>query len=261
MGLDRKFLESLHEFARAGFVQPGHKVIEIGAQQLAVPFLQSVDLLDVIFKLFGQIRPELGVPKGSAISLASNAPSSRLFWESLGLSYSAIDYDGHRNSISLDLNCETVPDDLRGKFDLVVNGGTTEHVVNQDHAFRVIHDLARVGAVMYHDVPVCMFGHGLINYSPKFFLQLFRLNDYHPLFIRVQAWSETKIPRYVRAMNRKWGRGNSFDFEGVKDLTITAAFRKLREQPFVTPLDLPRTLMMKEYVRSWRRWKHLLPLR
>ena len=88
MGLDRKFLESLHEFARAGFVQPGHKVIEIGAQQLAVPFLQSVDLLlDVIFKLFGQIRPELGVPKGSSIFLSlPTRPSSRLFWEPLGFS-------------------------------------------------------------------------------------------------------------------------------------------------------------------------------
>jgi hypothetical protein len=261
MGLDRKFLETFDELARADLVRPGQKVIEIGAQQLADPFLQAIDLLDDIYKLFGQKRPHLGTPNDDVTGLANSAPSSRLFWESLGLSYTAIEFDGHRSSVSLDLNREIVSDELRGNFDLIVNGGTTEHVVNQENAFRVIHDLARIGAVMYHDVPVCLFGHGLINYSPKFFLQLFRQNDYEPIFIRVQAWNEAKIPRYVRAMNRKWGRGHAFNFDGVKDLTISAAFRKVRDQPFVTPLDLPRTLMMKQYIRSWRRWKHLLPLR
>jgi len=142
-----------------------------------------------------------------------------------------------------------------------VNTGTTEHIANQENAFRVIHDFARVGAVMYHEVPVCMFGHGLINYSPKFFLQLFRQNLYEPLFIRTHAWESAAIPRYVRAMNRKWGRGQTFNFEGVKDITITAALRKVVDRPFVTPLDLPRRFMVKEYVRSWRSWKHLLPLR
>jgi hypothetical protein len=111
MGLDRKFLECLHEFARAGLIRPGQRVIEIGAQQLADPFLLAGDELDAVFKLFGRRRPALGSPTGGT-SLLSTAPSSRLFWESLGFSYSAIDFDGHRNSISLNLNCDDVPSHL-----------------------------------------------------------------------------------------------------------------------------------------------------
>jgi hypothetical protein len=79
--------------------------------------------------------------------------------------------------------------------------------------------------------------------------------------MRVQAWNETKIPRYTQAMNRKWGHGHSFNFDGVRDITISAAFRKMRDDPFITPLDLPRMLMFKQYARSWKTWKHLLPLR
>jgi SAM-dependent methyltransferase len=260
MGLDRKFLEALCEFGRSGLVKSGQRVIEIGAQQLADPFLEARELIENAYRIFGAEPQELGTPKGNS-NLAYTAPSSRKFWESIGFTYAAIEFDGHRNSISLDLNREAVTQELSGKFDIVVNGGTTEHVVNQDNAFRVIHDLTKAGGVMYHDVPVCLFGHGLINYSPKFFLQLFRMNDYEPLFIRVQAWQHAEIPRYVQAMNRKWGDGNVFSFDGVKEMTISAAFRKTRDQPFATPLDLPRSLMMKQYLRSPRKWKHLLPLR
>ncbi len=134
-------------------------------------------------------------------------------------------------------------------------------MANQSNAFAVIHDLTKVGGIMYHDVPVCMFGHGMINYSPKFFLQLFRQNDYEPIFIRVHAWTETEIPRYVRAMNRKWGAGHSIEFDGIRDITINAALRKVRDQSFITPLDLPRGMMVKQYIRSPRKWKHLVPLR
>jgi hypothetical protein len=70
------------------------------------------------------------------------------------------------------------PPNLRGAFDLVVNIQTSEHIVNQNDCFRVMHDLLRKGGIMHHEVPACLFGHGLFNYSPKFFLQLMRENDY-----------------------------------------------------------------------------------
>jgi hypothetical protein len=265
MGLSRLFLADFVELERSGLLGSGRNVVEIGAQQLSDPFLCAADLLDIVYRPDGpwgaSSRPILGAPKGDNRGLANSAPSSRQFWESLGFNYACIDFDGHRNSIALDLNHDAVPEPLRCNFDFVVNTGTTEHVANQENAFRVIHDLARVGAVMYHEVPVCMFGHGLINYSPKLFLQLFRQNLYEPLFIRTAALGTPAIPRYVRAMNRKWGRGHVFNFDGVKDILITAAFRKVHDRPFVTPLDLPRRLMMKLYARSWRTWKNMLPLR
>ena len=265
MALGRLFLKDFVEIARSGLISSGQSIVEIGAQQLSDSFLDAGDLLDALYGTdgpgAGRNRPVLGAAKGDHRGLANSAPASRTFWESLGYDYACVDFDGHRHSVALDLNRDAVPDRLRGKFDLVVNTGTTEHIANQDNAFRAIHDFARVGGVMYHEVPVCMFGHGLVNYSPKFFLQLFRQNLYEPLFIRTHAWESTAIPRYVRAMNRKWGGGHVFNFDGVKDLTITAAFRKVHDRAFVTPLDLPRKFMIKEYARSWRTWKHLIPLR
>jgi hypothetical protein len=260
LGLDLKFLNNLYEFTRKGWARPGQNVIEIGAQQLANNFLEAAEKLDSLYALFGRKRPALGSAKGDIRAMAHSAPSSRLFWEALGFSYSAIDFDGHKNSIALDLNRDCVATSMRGQFDLVVNCGTTEHVANQANAFAVIHDLARTGAIMYHDVPVCTFGHGMVNYTPKFFLQLFRQNDYQPLFIRVEAWTEREVPRYVRAMNRKWGKGHSIRFDAVTDLTISAALQKVRDQPFTTPLDVPRSPMIRQYAHP-RRWKHLIPLR
>ena len=260
MALGLAFLTELIELKRSAALDGCRRVIEIGAQQLSDPFLQATDSLVELYRLFGRLRPHLGDPSGSA-ALSLKAPSSREFWQSLGLEYTAIDYDGHRDSHALDLNHDRVPDALRGKFDLVVNTGTTEHVANQDNAFKVVHDLVRSRGIMIHEVPVCLFGHGLLNYSPNFFIQLFRQNGYDPLFIRVRTSGEEQIPRYVHAMNRRWGNGHAFDFETIREFTISAAFRRRGRRGYVTPLDLPRRMMSRQYILSPRTWKHLWPLR
>ena len=79
----------------------------------------------------------------------------------------------------LDLNNDRVPEKLLGAFDLVINAGTTEHLANQENAFRVIHDLTRRGGLMYHEVPggSCT-DHGFVAYQPKFFHRLMQQNDY-----------------------------------------------------------------------------------
>lgn len=258
MGLGRAFLGDLLELKRSGALNEFTSVVEIGAQQLADSLLDADDHLEELHSLFMVPRVDIGRPVGQA-NFTRRAPSAHTFWTSLGFSHAAIDYDGHRGSIPLDLNSDRVPDELRGSFDLVVNAGTSEHIVNQDNCFRVMHDLVRKGGVIYHEVPACLFGHGLINYSPKFFLQVLRQNDYDVLFIKTRA-SPGSIPKYVQAMNRKWGGGGRLSFD-VTDITITAAFKKLHQRDFCTPLDLPRRLMAKHYLRRLRTLKHLLPMR
>ena len=74
---------------------------------------------------------------------------------------------------------DQVPEGCRGKYRLVTNYGTTEHVANQLNAFKIIHDLTAVGGLMVHSVPAQgMFCHGLVNYNPKFFWMLARSNGY-----------------------------------------------------------------------------------
>lgn len=258
MGLGRGFLGDFIELKRSGALDRCRNVVEIGAQQLANGLLEFDRELTELYAHFARPRAHLGALSGEG-KFSQRAPSARLFWTSLGISYAAIDYDGHRNSIALDLNKDRVPDSLKGSFDLVVNTGTSEHVANQDNCFRVMHDLVRVGGVMYHEVPVFQFGHGLVNYSPLFFLQLARQNDYAHLFFKIRT-SRGSIPRYVRVINRKWGTG-VLDLNEITDVSIAVAFTKRQGDEFCTPLDLPRKMMAKHYLRRLRTVKHLLPMR
>jgi len=159
--------------------------------------------------------PNLGEPSGAEFTL--KAPPSDRFWTSLGLEYAAIDYGGHRNSTALDFNRDAVPRRLQGAFDLVVNAGTTEHVANQDNAFRIIHDLACGDAIMYHEVPTGGMGdHGLISYNPKFFSRLCYCTGYQTVL------------------------------DSNDGVTIRMALRKRPTGSFKTPLDLPDELMPKQ---------------
>jgi hypothetical protein len=223
MGLRREFLEDLLTLRRLGALDKARRVIEIGSQQLADSFLAATDLLDRAYQIFGRPRIELGSPGGG--DFASTAPPSMPFWTSIGFDYAAIDYDGHRHSIPLDLNTDRVPEKLRQRFDLVVNTGTTEHIANQAQAFRIIHDLTRIGGVMFHEVPAGSWNHGLINYTPKFFLMLHKLNDYEQVYMRERT-------------------------DG--DMFIRVALRKRLNREFATPLDVPPEVMPLKYRQPWR---------
>jgi hypothetical protein len=194
MGLGIGFLHSLIALKRAGHLEGTKRIVEIGAQQLGDTLLQAPELAE-LYGLFGRTQPYLGELSGD--DFTNKAPPAEPFWRSLGFDYAAIDFGGHRNSIALDLNRDSVPGHLRGAFDFVVNAGTTEHVANQDNAFRVIHDLTADGGIMLHEVPSSgvEFNHGLIAYNPKFFHILCRDNAYRVLLdaggvgaIRLALW-------------------------------------------------------------------------
>jgi hypothetical protein len=63
----------------------------------------------------------------------------------ISVRYRAFDIMEGTDVTAFDLNHDRVPDDLFEQFDLVLNLGTTEHVMNQFNAFRVIHDAVKVG--------------------------------------------------------------------------------------------------------------------
>jgi hypothetical protein len=227
MGLGNVFLRDLIELKQKGALDGAKRVMEIGAQQISDSLMIAPEL-PVAYKLFGCMSPPPFKPVGEA-NFSSAAPSSALFWSSLGLQRSAIDVDG--DAIRLDLNRGRVPRQLRGAFDLVVNGGTTEHVANQMNAFRIIHHLVRVGGVMYHELPAGgLVDHGLVSYQPKFFNMLAKLNGYEALYVRYTAWGPSKIPDYLR-------KANPYGGDTVIDCSLRVALRKLHSMPFICPFD------------------------
>ena len=245
MGLKNDFIRDLAELKQRSALDGFSTVIEIGAQQLANELLRDTSSTDHLFDLFGQPHRQLGTPNFQGMvngqeHLPEDAPSSRPLWEGIGFRYSALDFDGHRDSIAIDLNRDEVPKALKGSFDLAVNAGTTEHVANQDNAFRVIHDLIRPGGVMMHDLPAQgMMTHGLINYNPKFFWHLCRENGYEVLFLKVCSLTVNPVPENVLASNLQFSGHQHILVDTIPDFIIRAALRKTSDAPFVTPLDLP----------------------
>lgn len=78
-----------------------------------------------------------------------------------------------------DLNEEHLPAHYREHFDVVLNFGTTEHIINQMNSFRVMHDAVKVGGIFFHQLPsVGWVDHGYFCYHDCFFDDLAKANDY-----------------------------------------------------------------------------------
>jgi hypothetical protein len=247
VGLAYDTILHLINLRRGGHLPDGAKVIEIGAQQLSNSFLRGKDALAQLYAAFDRPPVDLGTPLETNIVngvevQADTAPASQMFWESLGFSYSAVEYEGHRGVTSFDLNRDSVPSSMQSAFDLVVNAGTTEHVINQENAFRVMHDLAKVRGVMMHEVPGGgMMTHGVVSYNVQFFWLLCRDNNYDVLDLTVTHAGDGPISNDVIDSNTKFGRSLKplRTRVTVPIFLISAILLKQAGNGFVTPLDVP----------------------
>jgi SAM-dependent methyltransferase len=72
-----------------------------------------------------------------------------------------------------DLN-DRFPEKARGQFDLVVDGGTLEHIFNYPAALRNCLELLRVGGHFVTIAPASgQMGHGFYQFSPELFFRVF----------------------------------------------------------------------------------------
>lgn len=86
----------------------------------------------------------------------------------------------------LDLNFDPLPAQHREYHDVILNSGTTEHIFNQWNCFEVMHDAAKVGGVIYCQLPASGYlDHGYFCYTPLFFRDLAAANGYELLDIFV----------------------------------------------------------------------------
>ena len=263
MGIGVAFLREIIDLKSAGKLDHATRVVDIGAQQLADNLLEATDELREVYRLFGREPVDLGAPVGVK-NFKARAPTARLFWTSLGFEYAAVDLVD--DAIRIDLNREQVPAEMRGRFDIVTNGGTTEHVANQDNTFRVIHDLCRPGGLMIHEVPCqAMITHGLINYNPKFFSNLARANAYEIVSMRVCADGPSDLPAEVMQVNAEFGGGYVIPEQHriLQGFTIRATLKKINSRAFQTPIDHRRTLAerglsllsRKMGIKDWSHWR------
>lgn len=270
MGIGEQDLDVLLRLREEGHIPDQASVIEIGAQQLANNFLKAGHKIEAAGQCFGA-RGELRLPEpmpsvivhGGTEHLDAAAPLARDFWRWLGFDYASIDIDESPDSIPLDLNYDDAPTGAVGKYQLVTNFGTTEHIANQLNAFKVIHDLTALGGVMWHNLPAQgMLNHGLVNYNPKFFWMLARSNGYKCLYSNYSG-SPIGYPLPTNIIDNvtKFDPGVAERLKDVRvsDAGVTIALQKVFDIPFVPPLDVSTGATTSNSALATRYWTVFKP--
>ena len=173
-------------------------------------------------------------------------------FEKVGMRYVSFDIAaGYRTTI-LDLNHAVLPIAFQGEFDLVLNFGTTEHILNQLNGFKVIHDAAKVDGYIYHSLPAVGYvDHGYVTYTGRCFFDLAGCNDYElvvcwfdgpsgggcildslrsyslhfpALEMALKGIAETEQGRVLRDLR-------------IPDIGINVVYRKVKDKPFLGALE------------------------
>jgi hypothetical protein len=175
--------------------------------------------------------------------------------------YASIDVcPGLKNTEILDLNFDRLPYRMRRRFDVALNFGTTEHIVNQWNCFKVIHDATKADGIMYHQLPLTgYFDHGYYCYTPLFFEELAKANSYDVLKVAVTPAGENFIDRMglqtiggdtILQSDRHLNENNR-----IPSLNIHVILRKTKDTPFRVLLEIS-TAHSAPNMRILRRYPH-----
>jgi hypothetical protein len=221
-------LKSFAGYGVRGILNRGARVLELGAQELN-PDVTTEEIHEFI----ARFNPDQDDSGQSYSDLCGGFVGK--VYEKGGFEYRSIDmYDGYR-TLMLDLNHEDLPEKYMGYFEFVTNFGTTEHLINQFHAFEIIHDALVNGGYAFHTVPFTgYFNHGLINYHPKFFLLLAVANDY-----RIVQWGLSRPHLHYKIADIEQIPGSQgWQQKELPSGMMTFLLQKTTDSKFRPPLDL-----------------------
>jgi SAM-dependent methyltransferase len=229
----------LKRMADDGWLKPGIRFLDIGCSNL---YNARTDDIIEFMSRFG-----VSDDKFATDMAASSANKSAFAGELLvkcGVNYDAIDFAPDYKTTKFDLNKDSLSNQFRGAFDLVVNFGTTEHVINQANAFTVIHDAAKPGGVIFNQLPCGgFFHHCYFLYTGRFFFDLAGYNGYEV----IKAWIEQE-PSSLGDLSAAFRDYESY-FPVLKDAPpipepfmrdsgFNVAYRKVQNVPFKYPMEL-----------------------
>jgi hypothetical protein len=112
------------------------------------------------------------------------------------IEYNSVDVCPGLKTEILDLNFDRIPDHMRGRYDVVFNFGTTEHIFNQWNCFEFMHDALKVGGIVYHQLPASGYlDHGYYCYTPLFFREMAQANEYAVEQLSVTPAGESSVDK------------------------------------------------------------------
>jgi hypothetical protein len=160
-------------------------------------------------------------------------------------SYRSIDLTDPKADYAADLNYP-LPRSF-GRYDVVTNFGTTEHVFNIGQSFANIHRLLKVGGVQLHTLP--SFGcidHGFYNIHPCAYVDMARANHYEIVDFLYLDNINVRMARPIEM--------TPFDFGSLpiqrRDMTDTTAFMTRTAILHHRNLESPETRLVLEEMAS-----------
>lgn len=174
--------------------------------------------------------------------MTTTVQTTKGFYENLGFSkYLALDVNQRMDAMVCDLN---YPVERIGRFDLVTDNGTGEHLFNQYQVWKNHHDLTKVGGVLLKIMPFKDWvNHGFYNFNPIVYRDVAAANDYQWLFFwicdrnhtpedqdhsnRAPFFVEKRPADLLKFANRNWDT----------DLYMVAAWQKTTDAAFEMPLQ------------------------
>ncbi len=113
------------------------------------------------------------------IRAASSRYTSRDFYKLVGFKhYDDIDlHETEGCTIVHDLNTP-IPDEMRNRYDFVVEVGTIEHIFDMKTVMHNISSAVAEGGIVCHLAPLDAFNHGFYNFSLNFFYDFYQANGF-----------------------------------------------------------------------------------
>jgi hypothetical protein len=125
-------------------------------------------------KHVARIFSEFGESVGNDPLLTPTGYVEPMFTKLGAVNIDSIDYSSYEGaSVTHDMNLP-IPDELKGRFSAVFDGGTLEHVFNYPQALKNAMEMVTVGGHFLAMTPCnnCM-GHGFYQFSPELFFRAF----------------------------------------------------------------------------------------
>jgi hypothetical protein len=236
MGASLKNIRNLLQLVSQRLLPPRASILEYGPQHI---FWSGSEQEAELKEFVKSMRSFNGLSDTGREKLVTELASGDLMadvFAQCGFLDRAIDISPYgKNVILFDLNVDTVPSALRETFDLVINFGTTEHILNQYNCFATIHDFTGLNGLMYHDLPMGgYFFHGYFSYTPMFFFHLAKANDYEILYRHYwkAPGNGAAIAAPPEMTDHGWPEG------WFQDWGIEFVFRKTTLQPFRLPVEV-----------------------
>lgn len=173
------------------------------------------------------------------------ADSTKDFYIKNGFrAYRSFDVNDVPYNVKADLN-QLLSEFYDSEASLVTNIGVGEHIFDQNAVFTNMHNVCKVGGVMFFHLPFTPWlNHGFYNYNPILFPALAYANKYDMLFLHICDRDGKILPVPYETITQERGQTDfeywmmeQFAERKIKMQFVCCAFQKKIDAPFKKPFQ------------------------